>query len=151
MNAYCDALGINIPSVETAAQSRDANCYSLLIAVLLERGGPVTLEQAAKRIAVAVVGDDGIVLDSLKRCRPARPPIYRNGDQYALDPYDDEAGLWAFRLGLRPPKSSPLRVVEPMAEQAPLPGPSRTGPPPSTSAWPPRSPATTSHRSRPRM
>jgi len=123
MNAYCEALGIAVPSVEKAAQSRDACSYGLLIAVLLERGGPITLEEAARRIAAAGVGDEGSVLDSLKRCRPGRPPIYRTGDQYALDPHDDEAGLWAFRLGLKPPKVSPMRVAEPRAEHVPLPGP----------------------------
>lgn len=123
MNTYCDTLGIAVPSVEKAAQSRDACSYSLLIAVLLERGGPVTLEQAAQRMAAAGVGDADSVLDSLKRCRPARPPIYRNGDLYELDPHDDEADLWAFRLGLRPSKASPSRIVEPEREKAPLPGP----------------------------
>ena len=111
MNAYCDALGIDSPSVEAAAHSRDANYYSLLIAVLLERGGPVTLEDAARRIATAGIGAAENVLDSLKRCKPARPPVYRHGDQYALDPYHDEGSLWAFRLGLKPPRSPPVRVA----------------------------------------
>ena len=102
-NPYCDALGIAVPSVQKAARSRDACSYSLLIAVLLERGGPVTLEQAAQRIAAATGDDAKDVLASLKRCKPARPPIYRNGDLYELDPHDDEADLWAFRLGLSRP------------------------------------------------
>ena len=122
-NPYCDALGIAVPSVEQAARSRDACSYSLLIAVLLERGGPITLEQAAQRIAAATGNAVKDVLASLKRCKPARPPIYRNGDLYELDPHDDEADLWAFRLGLRPPKAPTLRVVEPVTKQAPLPGP----------------------------
>ncbi|MBN1675386.1 MAG: hypothetical protein JXR37_30375 [Kiritimatiellae bacterium] len=120
-NPYCEALGIDIPSVEQAAESRDANWYSLLIAVLLERGGPVSLDEAAERIAAAGVGNAEDVLTSLKRCRPARPPIYRNGEIYALDPHDDEASLWAFRLGLREPKTPHLRVLKPAP--APLPGP----------------------------
>lgn len=121
-NIYCDALGIAVPSVEKAAQSRDANYYALLIAVVLEHGGPVSLDQAAQRMAAAGVGDAESVLDSLKRCRPARPPIYRNGDVYELDPHNDEADLWAFRLGLRPPKTPPLRVIESETEREPLPG-----------------------------
>jgi hypothetical protein len=60
-------------------------------------------------------------LASLKRCKPGRPPIYRDGDLYALDPHDDEADLWAFRLGLRPPKVPSLRVVRP--DPSPLPEP----------------------------
>ncbi|MDD5677068.1 MAG: hypothetical protein PHW60_03630 [Kiritimatiellae bacterium] len=122
-NPYCDALKIAVPSVEKAAQSRDACIYSLLIAVLLEHGGPVTLEQAAKRIAAAGVGDANNVLDSLKRCRPARPPIYRDGEFYELDPHDDEADLWAFRLGLRPPKVPAARIVAEKAKPEKLPSP----------------------------
>src|SRR5690606_29104271 len=41
---------------------------------------------------------------SLSRCRPARAPVYRDGELYALDPYDAELDLWVFRLGLRPPR-----------------------------------------------
>jgi len=122
-NPYCDALGIAVPSVEKAVQSHDACSYSLLIAVLLERGGPVTLEQAAQRIAAATGNAVKDVLASLKRCKPARPPIYRNGDSYELDPHDDETDLWAFRLGLRPPKRPPMHVNEPVTKRVPLPGP----------------------------
>ena len=35
MNAYCRALGIEVPTVEAASESPDANTYSLLIAALL--------------------------------------------------------------------------------------------------------------------
>ena len=122
-NAYCSVLGISVPSVGTAARSGEANGYALLIAVLLERGGPVTLEQAAQRLAVAGLGSADGLLRSLKHCKPARPPIYRDGDQYSLDPYHDEASLWAFRLGLRQPRSAPCRLSEPETVSAPLPGP----------------------------
>src|SRR5690606_35838692 len=79
---------------------------------LLERGGPMTLEDVAARFAEAgVAATAGEALASLKRCKPARAPIYRDGDLYALDPYDDEVGFWLFRLGLRPPRVAPLRIV----------------------------------------
>lgn len=105
MNQYCKILGIDTPpTLEVAKMSRDAKPYSLLIAVLLERGEPVTLAAAAERFEEAGIAPRGKALASLKRCKPGRPPIYRDGDFYALDPHDDEADLWAFRLGLRPPK-----------------------------------------------
>jgi len=50
-------------------------------------------------------------LASLKRCKPARAQIYRDGDVDALDPHDDEVDFWLFRLGLRPARSAPLRVA----------------------------------------
>jgi hypothetical protein len=120
-NPYCDELGIDAPTVEDAAQSRDISSYGLLIAALLERGGPMTLREAARRIAAAGVDDEEAMLASLKRCRPGRPPLYRNGNQYALDPHDDEAGLWAFRLGLKPPRSLHRPNATPKVEQKPLP------------------------------
>ena len=55
--------------------------------------------EAAERFAGAEVPAFDIALNSLKRCKPGRPPIYRDGDLYALDPYDHEADLWVFRLG----------------------------------------------------
>ena len=118
MNNYCHALGIEVPCLEDSIQSRDANVFGLLIAVLLEKGEPVTLTEAARRIAAVTAGDAELALGSLSHCRPARPPVYRTGDLYALDPYDGEAGLWAYRLGLKPPEPPPLRLVP-----EPLPGP----------------------------
>ena len=112
-NPYCAVLGIRVPRIETAKESPDANHYALLIVALLERGGPITLEQAARRFEEAGIARADEALASLKRCRPARPPIYRDGDLYALDAHDDEADLWAFRLGLRPPRAPAPRVVQP--------------------------------------
>ena len=110
-NPYCAALGIPVPRVETACSSPDANYYSLLLVALLERGAPLTLEEAAVRFEEAGVAPAPEALASLKRCKPVRPPIYRDGDQYSLDPHDDEADLWAFRLGLRPARAASFPVV----------------------------------------
>ena len=97
-NPYCAALGIPIPRVETACSSPDANYYGLLLVALLERGAPLTLEEVAVRFEEAGVAPAPEALASLKRCKPARPPIYRDGDHYSLDPHDDEADLWRFGL-----------------------------------------------------
>lgn len=112
-NAYCAVLGIPVPRIESARTSPDANYYGLLLVALLERGGPLTLDEAAVRFEEAGVAPAPEALASLKRCKPARPPIYRDGDHYTLDPHDDEADLWAFRLGLRPARAVPLHVVRP--------------------------------------
>jgi len=120
-NPYCEALAIPVPRLEMAKERADANYYSLLIVALLERGEPISLEEAAKRFEAAGIAPAGRALASLKRCKPARPPIYRDGNLYALDPFDDEVDLWAFRLGLRPAKVPELRVVRP--DPDPLPSP----------------------------
>lgn len=83
----------------------------------------MTLVEVAVRLEEAGVAERSCALISLQRCQPARPPVYRDGDLYFLDPHDDDLDLWAFRLGLRPPKGAgvprPGRVVEPIL----LPGP----------------------------
>ena len=81
----------------------------------------MTLEEVARRFEEVGVAPAEGALRSLKRCRPARAPVYRDGDLYALDPHDEDLGLWAFRLGLRPAKVPKLSIVKP--EPAPLPGP----------------------------
>lgn len=118
-NAYCKALGIQVPRLEAVRTNPDANYYSLLIAAVLERGEPITLEEAAARFEEAGVAPSHEALASLKRCKPARPPLYRDGNCYALDPHDHEADLWAFRLGLRPPRVAAPQVVRP--DPGPLP------------------------------
>jgi hypothetical protein len=128
-NPYCDALGIQPPSLETVREHPQANTYSLLIVALLERGEPMTLVEVAGRFEEAGIDIGGRALRSLQRCRPDRPPIYRVDDLYALDPYDDQADLWAFRLGLRPARwqiaeeQAPAPATEPEPEPEPLPGP----------------------------
>ena len=120
-NTYCDTLGIPVPSLEEVKEHREAKPYSLLIVALLEHGGPMTLEEVATRFEEAGVAPAGEALGSLKRCRPARSPVYRDGDFYDLDPHDQELGLWAFRLGLKPAMVPRLSVVRPAPP--PLAGP----------------------------
>lgn len=112
-NPYCEALGIEVPRLEGVKDRPDVNSYSLLIVALLERGGPITLAEAAKRFEEAGIAPADRALGSLKRCRPARSPVYRVGDRYALDAHDDATDLWTYRLGLRPPKVASLEVVRP--------------------------------------
>ncbi len=120
-NPYCEILGIQIPSLEAVKGHPKANTYALLIVALLEHGDAMTLRDVAGRFERAGIDSAEGALRSLRRCRPARPPIYRDGDDYSLDPHDEELDLWAFRLGLRPPKVPMLRPVPPPPE--PLPGP----------------------------
>ena len=119
-NDWCRTLGIETPRLEAVADHADANTYALLIVALLERGEPLTLPAVAARFAQARIFDERRALLSLSRCRPARAPVYRDGDRYALDPHDSELDLWVFRLGLRPPKVA--RPAPPPADVRPLPG-----------------------------
>lgn len=120
-NPYCDALKIPVPSLQNVKGNREANTFARLLVALLERGGPMKLTEVARRFEAAGIAPAKEALRSLQRCRPARPPVYRDGDDYALDPHHDELDLWTFRLGLRPAKVPALRVVKP--EPPPLPSP----------------------------
>jgi len=125
-NVYCDALGIAVPSLAAVRDHAEANSYALLIVAVLEHGGPMTLAQVAARFEAADIASADDALRTLQRCRPARPPIYRDGDRYALDPLDAEAELWAFRLGLRPPRHAP--AVAPTPPPPPRPPRTRASP-----------------------
>jgi hypothetical protein len=78
--------------------------FGFLVVALLERGAPMTLEEVAVRLQAAGVAPGREALRALKRCRPARPPVYRDGDEYGLDPRSDELDMLAFQFGLRPPR-----------------------------------------------
>jgi hypothetical protein len=119
-NLYCRILGITVPDLASVKDHREANTYSLLIVALLERGEPMTLAEVAERFSAAGVASRDRAHLSLTRCKPARAPVYRDGDRYALDIHDDdELGLWLFRLGLRPPQVLAPRPVR----EAPPPRP----------------------------
>jgi hypothetical protein len=101
-NPWCAALKIPVPSLAAVKDHREANTFALLLVALLEQGASMTLLEIAARFAEAGVAPATEALASLKRCRPARPPVYRDGDRYHLDPYSDDLDLWIFVLGLRP-------------------------------------------------
>ena len=121
-NRYCRTLDIEVPRFEDVVGRREANNFGLLVTALLERGGPMTLEQVARRFEDAGVASFQRALASLRRSRPATRPIHRDGDLYELDPHDEEARLWTIRLELwHQPKEAPAPVPV-FVEAAPGPG-----------------------------
>jgi hypothetical protein len=112
-NAYCETLGIEVPVLDRVVGTRmvsggEPTMFSLLVVALLERGAPMTLAEVAERLEAAGVAPAPHALRALKKSRPARDPVYRDGDRYGLDPHSDELDLLAFQLGLRPPRWEPL-------------------------------------------
>lgn len=114
-NDWCRLAGLNRPVLADITPSAEKNVYRRLIAVLLERGAPMTLEAVAARFDDVGWAPKDKALRSLKRCKPARAPVYRDGDLYAIDPHDDEMWLVGSFLGLQSPR------VAPAPEPAPLP------------------------------
>jgi hypothetical protein len=113
-NPWCDALKIPVPSLASVKDHREANTYALLQVALLERGAPMTLAEVAARFAEAGVAPAADALASLQRCRPDRPPVYRDGDRYHLDPHDHDLDLWVFILGLRPARVARAMPAQPL-------------------------------------
>ena len=116
-NRYCETLGIEVPTLEQVVGKRlrtggQPTVFGLLVVALLEHGQPMTLEAVAERLERAGVGPADEALRSLKRCRPARDPVHRDGDEYGLDPHSHELDLLAFTYGLRPPKVESGRPFE---------------------------------------
>jgi len=107
---WCEILRIQPPRLESVVGHREATTFALLIVTLLERAAPMTLAEAAERLAQAGAGDRQTLLASLSRCRPARPPIYRDGDRYTLDPYDHDGALWVSRLDRPSSRKSPATL-----------------------------------------
>lgn len=122
-NEWCRVLEIEVPRLPALRLHRDAVPFSLFLMALLERGKPMTLAQVAARFEEAQISPYADALLALQRCRPGRPPVYKVGDLYHLDPHSDELSLWIFRLGLRPPKGvqrPPPVPFEPLPDSQPL-------------------------------
>jgi hypothetical protein len=79
-NDWCRTLGIEQSALDAVAHHREANTFALLLVALLERGHPMTLAEAAMRFEEAGIAGRAHALSSLKRCKPGRPPVYRDGD-----------------------------------------------------------------------
>lgn len=122
MNAYCEALGIEAPRLESFPTNREVNTYTRLILALLERGGPMTLVEVADRFEEAGVAFFDRALLSLQRCKPGRAPVVRDGERYELDVRDREMESWLWRLGLR---TSTAATPAPSASGRPEPPPLR--------------------------
>lgn len=126
-NAYCEVLGIEAPRLERLVGARlvvggRPGIFGLLVMTILERGEPMRLEEIAARLERAGVGPAPQVLGSLKKCRPARPPVFKDGDLYGLDPHSDELDMQAFLFGLIGPRAGPkegLKVPRPVAPPPP--------------------------------
>ncbi len=128
-NAYCERLGIAVPSVDDAIDRADAvygtppKLLHLMVVALLEHGGPMAVEDIATRVedagAVAPTGDMEL---SLKKAWHGLAPVIRDADgRFALDLGSSELDLLAFRLGLRPPRYVTSPGPEPEPELVPPP------------------------------
>jgi len=118
---WCDTLGIAVPDLgEVVASQPKLTTYRRLVAALLERDAPMTLDEVAARFEAVGLGPAASSRRSLSRCRPATPPVVKLGERYGIDPRHEELRFLLPRLGLR---VRPRIVSKPRPVAAPLPGP----------------------------
>ncbi|WP_437946123.1 hypothetical protein WME98_35690 [Sorangium sp. So ce296] len=115
-NRYCERLGIAVPRVEDVAAQGTAKLFHLMIVALLERGGPMTLDEIAERLeAAGVVAETGDLTHSLRKAWHGMAPVYRDAtghfgldlDAFALRIFVRAAGLLATRAASAPPAPTP--------------------------------------------
>lgn len=109
-NRYCERAGLtSVPRVEDALVRGTANLFQLMVVALLERGGPMTVEEIADRLtdAGAVAGTGDMVL-SLKKAWHGREPVFRDPDgRLAINLSSPELRWVVLYAGLRPPRAQP--------------------------------------------
>ncbi|MDP3909578.1 MAG: hypothetical protein Q8Q14_04235 [Gemmatimonadales bacterium] len=108
-NRYCERAGLSsVPRVQDVLARDEVNLFHAMVVALLERGGPMTVEQIAQRLtgAGAIAGSGDMVL-SLKRAWHGRDPVYRDPDgRLGLNLSSSELDRMVWRVGLRPPRVS---------------------------------------------
>lgn len=117
-NPYCERLGVPVPRVEDALGRRDAKLFHLMIVALLERGGPMSVEEIGARLETAgAMAPSGDLVLALRKAWHGLQPVYRTHDGrmgLELSSIELESHLW--RLKLREPRFRP-------PDEAPLPDP----------------------------
>ncbi|XXY47234.1 hypothetical protein WME91_45245 [Sorangium sp. So ce269] len=119
-NRYCERLGIAVPRVEDVAAQGTAKLFHLMIVALLERGGPMTLDEIAERLEVAgVLAATGDLAHSLRKAWHGMAPVYRDTTgHFGLDLDAFALRLLVRGTGLLEPRAAP----PPPAPVPPVPG-----------------------------
>lgn len=115
-NRYCERIGLlGVPRVQDVLGRDEMNLFHLMVVTLLERGGPMTVEEIAERLtdAGAIAGSGDMVL-SLKKAWHGREPVHRDPDgRLALNLSSSELDRMVWHAGLRP---SRFPALEPPPE-----------------------------------
>ena len=105
-NRYCQHLGIPVPRIEDVAGRPEVTLFQLVVMALLERGGPMTLEEIAARLDRATLPARLArpeFVAAVKKAWHGQPPLVRDGDErLALDLLSSEFRHITFVAGLQP-------------------------------------------------
>jgi hypothetical protein len=118
-NVYCEKLDIAVPRPEELLQQRRLKLFELVVIALLERGGPMSVDDLADRIAAS--GFEARTWDlrqSILKAWHGAEPVYRDtAGNLGLNLSYGDWELFLFLVGLRPPKVSapmpPAEVTQP--------------------------------------
>jgi hypothetical protein len=116
-NRYCERVGLtSVPRVEDVLSRNEVNLFHLMVVALLERGGPMAVEEIAERLtgAGSIAGSGDMAL-SLKRAWHGREPVFRGPDgRLGLNLSSSELDRMVWHAGLRPPRfQAPAPPPEP--------------------------------------
>jgi hypothetical protein len=108
-NPYVRHLGlVRVPEVEEAATRQGVKLFHLMVLAILERGGSMSLEEIAQRLAGAgIAGRSGDLNLSLKRAWHGCKPVYRDPAgrfDLDLDCLEMDHLLWALNCHPREPQ-----------------------------------------------
>ena len=101
-NPLCERLGIAVPHVEDVKGRRGVKLFHLLVVALLERGEPMTLDEAVARLrAAGVEAPGGDLTGAVQKSWHGSPPVYRDvAGRLGVDPLSDALLLILFKLDL---------------------------------------------------
>ena len=108
-NVYAERLGIVVPRLVDVVKRPRLSYLELFVAALLERGGPMTLDEVLYAVHRVKPAEHPEVLRvSLMKSWGGRPPIVKEFDgRYGLDLGAHRIPLFLRRLGLRSPPPLP--------------------------------------------
>jgi hypothetical protein len=108
-NRYCRRLRIPVPDLDVVATCPEASLFHLMVAALLERGGPMTFDEIAARLERMALPPRLARTDiraALRKAWHGQPPVVHDTDsRLALDLLFDE---WWYLLARMEPERRPL-------------------------------------------
>lgn len=125
MRDYVARLGIARPRVDDLVGRRDIKLFHLMVAALLEHGGPMGLDDIARRLRDAGVARGTDLERSLLKAWHGLAPVHRDPDgRFGLDLSSRELDYLLLVTHLRPPRFAPLPEpppIEPISVAADVP------------------------------
>lgn len=114
-NLYCDRLGITPPCLAAIPQTRERTYLDLLVVAILERGGPMCLDEVVAAIAPLSGYAPSWVRSSIQKAWAGREPVVKDAEgRFTLDLESRHMRRILVRVGLiappepqRPPPYSP--------------------------------------------